>query len=130
MVRNNSLNQWWGIWKKAVVNCVLVISTYLVSSIQYVSCLCLTIHNEYVIFFILSEYSYLYNMMGFTVSWLFPFILDLQSSNTAQNFPLDISFQAKKKISEIGWVGAKIQGFEDDKALIPIFLETPCSLGS
>ena len=48
-------------------------------------------------------------------------ILDLQSPIKAQNFPLENSFQEKKKNSEIGCVGAKIQWFKDDKTLIPLF---------
>ena len=123
MVRNNSLRQWWGIWKKAVVNCVLVISTYLVSSIQYVSCLCLTIHNEYVIFLIFSFWILLFIWYDGLHRFL---IISFHTGPTelkhSSKFSSGHQLSGKKKISEIGWVGAKIQGFEDDKAQIPPFL--------
>ena len=52
--------------------------------------------------FFLYEFSSLYDLMGFTVFWLFPVILDLRGSNIAQNFPLDNCFKAKKELW--GWM--------------------------
>ena len=41
-------------------------------------------------------------ILGLTDFWISSRILNLQSSNVAQNFPLDNSFQAKKRAPRLG----------------------------